>query len=141
MATLTKEQIIARETSVYDQAVEAKRDPVWAVAQDRAKRYRRYVAGLQVPPEIQEWADAMTAKCARLAVAPTLDNDGQDAFDGKTVRIHNNTVDWVTALLIVRYGEAEYHWPEDGTFTTEDVARAKEWLNNPGKLPEGVVYL
>lgn len=121
MATLTKEQIIDREQKVFAEAATNKQDPAWWIAQDRSKRWDEFRTTFVVRPEVVAWAVAMTEK-----------------HNAVTCRYYNNTVDWVNALLICRYGEAEYHWPTNG-FTDEDVKRASEWLS--GNTPEGVVYL
>lgn len=136
MAILTKEQIIEREQRVFADAVEKKQDPAWWIAKDRAERWAEFLSDFPVRKEIAEWALAMQVKHSRVKV---VDSVPVQVFDGATCRYHNNVVGWVLALLICRYGEAEYHWPVDG-FTDDDVKRSNQWLL--GKTPaDGVVYL
>ena len=74
---------------------------------------------IPVPKVLQEWAGYMTAKY------------------GPTVKVHQCMYDnWLTALLIVRYGEAIHHWPSE--YTESDIQRAARWFH--GAQPEGVHY-
>ena len=120
MAKLTHDEIVAREGGLYQAAVAARRDPVFVIARDRLARYAAHRKTFTVPEAVALWANRMAA------------------VHGPEIRCYNNTVDWITALLICRYGEAEYFWPDD-TFTPGDIARAAEW--SAGKIPEGVSYL
>ncbi len=56
---------------------------------------------------------------------------------GPSLLVHGMTLGWITALVVVRYGQAEYHWPD--ALTPDDVKRAKRWL--AGETPEGVRYI
>lgn len=118
---LTKEQIIEREKMIYDESLKKRQDPVWNIAQDRKMRWTEFMLSFPVRQEIVDWEKEMTA------------SNGTSV-----VRMFQSTVGWVVALLICRYGEAEYHWPDDG-FSDDDVTRAKEWAN--GKSPEGCVLV
>ena len=51
----------------------------------------------------------------------------------------SNVVDWITALLICRYGEAEYNWPAE--FSDADITRAVSEWEVKGRMPEGCRYL
>ena len=53
---------------------------------------------------------------------------------GPRVQVWENTVDWLTALYIVRYGENEAFWPEQ--LSAADVDRARQW--QLGDIPQGV---
>ena len=119
--TLTKEQIISRENRICSDAMDAKQDPIFWIARDRKQRWSEYLKDLVVRDEITNWVEVMKKQ------------------HGESCRAFNSTVGWVVALLICRYGEAEYHWPNqaDG-FTDEDVARADEWRS--GRIPEGFVH-
>lgn len=123
MTRLTHDEIVTRERGIYDLCVEQSRDPIFAIAKDRAARWDAYRAALVVRDEIVAWETSMAAN------------------HGPECRFYNSTVCWVVALLIARYGEAEYHWPEpENGFTDEDVARAKKWFVN-GAIPTGCFYL
>lgn len=123
MTRLTHDEIVTRERGIFDSCIDLGRDPIFSIAQDRATRYAEYTAELVVRPDISTWIDAMTAA------------------HGEVCRFYNSTVGWALALLITRYGEAEYHWPDptDG-FTDEDVDRAQKWLTR-GAIPAGCFYL
>jgi hypothetical protein len=56
---------------------------------------------------------------------------------GPRVRVWRNTLSWLAALAVVRYGEALDHWP--AAWSIEDLQRAQRWLD--GKVPEGVTYI
>lgn len=144
-AKLTKEQIVIREKRVTDEAIDAKRDPATAIFEDRMRRWSIFLKDFQVRPEISEWAQKMTEKFRRDDKVLTgeefdgaLEGEVVPGVDGTMCRIHGDDVSWVLALLIVRYGQAEYHWPDEG-FSDEDVQRAKEWYL--GRTPEAVAYL
>ena len=123
MTTLTHDEIVAREKALYDSCVEQSRDPIFCIAQDRAARWDEYHAELVVRDEVMAWETAMSVA------------------HGTECRYYNSTVCWVIALLICRYGEAEYHWPDPSVgFTDEDVARADKWLRR-GDIPSGCFYL
>lgn len=121
--TLTHDEIVTRERGIYDSCIEQARDPIFAIAQDRAARWETYHAELTVRYEIVAWETSMAAA------------------HGQVCRFYNSTVCWVVALLITRYGEAEYHWPDPTVgFTDEDVQRAQKWLTR-GAIPSGCFYL
>ena len=86
----------------------------------RQAAYREHVAGMSVNPEIEIWAARMTAK------------------HGRFVQMWANTVDWPTALLILRWGEAPEHWPAE--FGEDDVRRALTWEAGTRRA-DGVTYL
>lgn len=120
MAKLTHDEIVARESLIYQGAIANRKDPVFLIARDRLARYAEHRKTFTVPDPVAAWAEQMATS------------------HGPEIRYYNNTVDWITGLLICRYGEAEYFWPDD-TFTPGDIARAAEWF--AGKIPEGVSYL
>lgn len=92
-----------------------------AITKDRRTRWASVVGAMDVPPDLKEWAAEMTAR------------------HGPKVRVWENELDWITALLVSRYGEAEYFWPE--TFSAEDLHRAQTWMDGTRPKPEGVTYL
>jgi hypothetical protein len=53
---------------------------------------------------------------------------------GPKVQVWANQLPWMTALMVVRYGEAIGFWP--AAFDAKDVQRAQEWTN--GRIPYGV---
>jgi hypothetical protein len=87
---------------------------------EKAKeRYQELTDAILVPPLLKEWVSLMTAR------------------HGEKVKVHQSVyTNWLTALLIVRYGEAESFWPKE--FSDKDINRAAFWLR--GKMPEGVHY-
>lgn len=90
-----------------------------AVQADRIERWRPIVAAMVVPEQLKAWVGQMEA-----------------AF-GPLLLVHGAKLNWVTALLVARYGEAEYHWPT--SFNDDDVLRAWRWLG--GDTPDGVTYI
>lgn len=91
-----------------------------AIDGDRAARWEPIVKAMLVPAELREWE--------------------RDMIDlhGPAVQVWRNTVDWITALVIVRYGEAEYFWPHE--LDAEDVHRARRWQYG-SRTPEGITYV
>ncbi len=88
-------------------------------SEEAKERYAAHMKAMHIQPELKEWAQFMTARY------------------GAKVQLHfSHYTDWVLALMIVRWGEAEEHWPEE--FTDKDVRRAVSWYK--GKKPEGVKY-
>jgi len=82
--------------------------------------YAELTSKIPVPKVLQEWAGYMAAKY------------------GEKVKLHQCVyTNWLTALLIVRYGEAIYHWPTE--YSEKDIQRAATWFH--GAQPEGVHYL
>lgn len=100
-----------------------------AVLQDRADRFAAHVATMTITPDLAAWA---------LAMATT--------YGTPYVRMHYFVADWLTALLIARYGEepdaarssdpAFAGWPN--AFTDADRQRAAEMLATPAKWPLGL---
>ena len=86
----------------------------------RQKAYAEHVAAMPVDEEIAAWAERMTAK------------------HGPKVKVWENVIDWLTALLIVRWGEAPEHWPAE--FEADDRSRALSWEAG-GRQATGVTYL
>lgn len=91
-----------------------------AIAQDRAERWTDLLKDREETGEIREWAAQMSI-----------------VHKQQMVRIHRNTLPWITALYVARYGEAEDFWP--AALTAEDAIRARGWLQ--GNVPDGVTYL
>jgi len=86
----------------------------------RQKAYAEHVAAMPADEEIAAWAARMASK------------------HGRFVQMWANTVDWPTALLILRWGEAPEHWPAE--FGEDDVRRAVTWEAGTRRA-EGVTYL
>jgi hypothetical protein len=92
---------------------------------DRAARYQTHVAGMVVTPDLAMWALAMSQKY------------------GPYVRAGYYIADWITALLILRYGEEPdasrstdpnfAGWPS--AFTNEDRDRAAQLLQGTKRWP------
>ena len=94
----------------------------------RADRFAAHVATMTIHPAIASFAEQMAMRF------------------GAYVRVHAFVADWLTALLIVRYGEEPdaaltvdgIGWPT--VFTVDDHARADALLRND-KWPAHVVLL
>ncbi len=92
---------------------------VEGVLADRADRYAAHVATMDLAPEIVQWSLAMRKQ-----------------FGTSYVRCSHFVADWITALLIVRYGEEPdaalstdptfAGWPV--AFSDQDVQRAADLL-------------
>lgn len=120
MARPTQSQLAARESDLVARLREmgATDDEVHAsIAADRRVRWAEATAATTVPDVLKVWELEM-----------------QTRF-GDTVQVWRTAgLSWLTALLVARYGEAEYHWPL--TLGIEDVRRAYAWTR--GNVPEGV---
>jgi len=119
---LTHDDIVERELAIGRAEREGNRFPDAAIIADRRQRWADYVSKMPEQDWLTEWVGAMEAE------------------HGPTVQVHRVTgLNWVTALLIVRYGEAEYHWPDDGVLTEKDRSCATAWLQYRHH-PYGVRY-
>lgn len=87
---------------------------------DRLERWTAFLDEMQEPEWLVAWAETMTV------------------LHGPKLKIHRNKVGWIMALLIARYGEAEYFWP--AAFSNKDRQRAYSWLYR-GIVPSGVAYI
>jgi hypothetical protein len=83
----------------------------------RKDAYAAAVEVMSIDPAIRQWAERMTLRF------------------GHSVKVHHNTLPWVQALLVVRYGEAVEHWP--GATTVADYGRAMDWESGKA-IPEPV---
>ena len=93
------------------------------IVKDRLERWAVWVHELEISSRMRKWAAMMTS-----IYGPKVIMHRADPKPGYQV-------DWITALLIVRYGEAEYFWP--GELTDEELPRARAWLN--GKATPAIV--
>lgn len=132
----TQQQLVQRETAIAKKATEVEKqramiegdieDPraaQFAIRTDRYERWAKCVAALKVPDELKAWAAAMATACGK---------DGEPATE---CVVWANRVDWITALLIVLYGEAEYFWPLE--LGAVEVQRAEDWMTRR-RPPNGV---
>lgn len=120
---LTHDQILEREKALHTTEQDEGRMPYAAILEDRRQRWAAYIDAMPAQGWLTEWVAAMTVKY------------------GPTVKVRRVArCGWVLALLLVRYGEAEYHWPDDGMFTEDDERRAAGWLRGsywpPDVAPE-----
>lgn len=83
----------------------------------RREAYALHVTQMPVPDDLNAWVAWMTDHCG-----------------SPTVKVWHNTLPWLEALMVVRYGEAIEFWPP--AFSADDVLRAQEW--SQGQLPNGV---
>lgn len=97
----------AMEGDLAAQPEKATIDGYRALIAARADAYAEHVAGMSIDPAITGWAERMAQRY------------------GPTVKVWHQTLPWVEALMVVRYGEAIEHWPD--TMTTADLGRADDW--------------
>ncbi len=96
------------------------KNPAQPYSESAKERYEKLSSAIAVPSELQEWVGYMKVKY------------------GEVVKVHQSKyTSWIIALLIVRYGEAETHWPDK--FSEADIQRAARWFQ--GECPEGVSYI
>lgn len=112
--------LIDREDAIHAEARKAGRDPYTMIVADRLARWAQHPCVTRATPLMREWAAEMASR-----------------FQSPTVRIWAVTVDWLTALAIARYGEAEDFWPSE--FTADDRTRAAQWFVGSW-VPEGVKW-
>ncbi len=119
-----REQAIVEEHRVIYGTVDTKA-AYDLITADRLERWAAFVKDLKVPKALKKWAAMM------------------EAVHGPEVMLHDvrkhaglcgYKVDFITALLVVMYGEAEYSWPEE--LGDDDLKRAYAWMN--GKKVPGV---
>jgi hypothetical protein len=91
-----------------------------AVVADREQRWPRRMATVKVGLNLRAWADDMAKR-----------------HGNPRCRVGFQRVDWLTALMVVRYGESEDYWP--AAFTKADEERAVRW--QAGEVPRRVTYL
>lgn len=113
-------KLIQREDTIRKQAQLDGRDPHLLIIADRLARWATHALIAAAPPVVHEWAVNMVSR-----------------YGAPRVRIWHTTVDWITALAIARYGEAEDFWPP--TFQDGDLLRAAEW-HAGAWVPEGVKF-
>ncbi len=116
-ATLA-DHIAARNAEVTASWPEAAASAYLPVLERRAAAFAAHVALMDISPEVGVWALAMARQF------------------GSWVRVHHFVADWITALLILRYGEEPdaskstdptfAGWPK--AFTADDLARAQQIL-------------
>ena len=88
---------------------------------EREKEFSRRILAVSVAPAIEQWAKRMERK--------------QRAIYGEDfVIVGHQPMDFVTALMAVRYGHAPEHWPN--VFSPFDFERALGW--EQGKIPSHV---
>lgn len=117
-ATL-EDHIAARNAEVTSAWPEAAANAYLPVLATRAAAFAAHVASMEIAPEVAVWALAMARQF------------------GSFVRVHHFVADWITALLILRYGEEPdaskstdpnfAGWPK--AFTAEDLVRAQQLLS------------
>lgn len=113
---VTQTELAERERAIVAEALRRQDDPRPLIIADRLQRWTSWLHAMRVPREFHEWAARMQA-----------------AY-GLTVPVWNVPLPWLLALLVVRYGEAEYWWPAE--FQPADIARALEW--EAGVMPAAV---
>lgn len=79
-----------------------------AVCIERARAYAAHFATMDIHPYLILWSVEMEKKYGRT-----------------TVKVHHNYLPWLSALMVVRYGEAVEHWP--AVASEKDVEKARAW--------------
>lgn len=115
----TQEELAERERLIYATAIQSGQNAFALISADRIARWNAIIPEIAIPDYTHEWKEAMQKK------------------HGPSVLVHGMALGWITALIVVRYGQAEYFWP--GALTADDLKRATRWL--AGETPEGVRYL
>ena len=98
------------------------------IVADRLERWAVEVAITVVPDALNKWAGMMAAIHGPEVLMYHKIRAGMPGY----------RVDWITALLIVMYGEAEYFWP--AKLGEDDLKRAYAWLNGK-KVPGAITYI
>jgi hypothetical protein len=117
LATLA-DHLADRDAAVRAAWVPKAAEAYLPVLGERAARFAAHVATMTIAPELAVWALAMAQRY------------------GSWVRVHHFVADWITALLILRYGEEpDAARSTDPTFagwplacTADDLARAQQLL-------------
>lgn len=86
---------------------------------ERRVQYAKFLRDNKVPEVIRDWAGRMSHRYGRL------------------VKVWHNELDWISALYVVRWGEAVEHWPAQ--LTEKDIERAFRW--EKGETPAAITYL
>lgn len=131
MARPTQDELREREMAIVDEhrvihGAASFEVEYGLIVKDRLERWAPLIKDMEVPDAIEKWAGMMSA------------------IHGPEVLMHHGgnlagyKVNWITALVIVRYGEAEYFWPDE--LGDEDVARARAWLNGK-RVPPSATYI
>lgn len=116
-----REELRARELAIAELHQAKGQDAqLEAIAADRASRWAKLLKGRTELPQILDWANQMTA------------------LYGPRVMVWRNRLPWITALYVVRYGEAEHFWPAQ--LTAGDLERAHGWAMR-GDTPGAVRYI
>lgn len=84
---------------------------------ERARAYLVQITRMELHPYLTVWASEMEKKHTRA-----------------TIKVHHNYLPWLSALLVVRYGEAVDQWPSAST--EKDLERARRWKH--GEQPKVV---
>lgn len=121
-ALATQLSLALRERALYDAAPNADAAKV-AIAADRLARWTAHQAamgGAEHLPTLERFAAGMARRYGAL--------DAEGAFVPQPqCRMHGIAMPWLTALLVLQYGESEYFWPT--AWTEQDVERAQKWYD------------
>jgi hypothetical protein len=79
-----------------------------AVCIERARAFAAHFATMEIHPYLLVWSAEMEKKHKRT-----------------TVKCHHNHLPWLSALMVVRYGEAVEHWP--AAVSEKDIEKARAW--------------
>lgn len=114
---VTQEELVDREAAITRTAFAERRDPMPDLRAYRLSRWTAWLAAMSTPDELIAWESRMMMR-----------------YGTSTVQVWRAPVPWLIALLVVRYGEAEYWWPN--AFSRDDLLRAMTWEG--GLIPAGV---
>ena len=104
----------------------------------RQEEYERRMAKMDIQLDLLDWADHMAGRHGERVFVHRI-----EILEGRRLRAELFAFDWLTALMIVRWGQEASKWPQD--FAAEDIQRALEWekgLASGGsfRVPGGVTY-
>ncbi len=135
--TLTKLQLEKQEElRLHELAIVAEHETFFGKASleqaynvivaDRLGRWKEILEGMKIPEGLRKWAARMSSVY------------GPEVLMHRKPNLSGYMLDWLTALLVVRYGEAEYFWPTE--FGKEDMERALTWMQGK-KTPGMITYI
>lgn len=120
-----QEDLVAREFMITAGAGKAGLNPFHAICKDRAERYRKFLAAMDMPEELEAWVGQMRHRFTK-----EFDVDGEklDIVPIECLVWQNPIpLPWLVGLLVLLYGEHEYFWPPK--FGQVEVKRAEAWLD------------
>ena len=130
-----QEDLAEREFVISNGAKDLGLDSFHAICQDRATRYREFLAAMSVPEELEAWVGQMKH---RFTQEFDVDSEKVDIVPEECLVWHNPIpLPWLVGLLVLLYGEHEYFWPK--AFSEAEIQRAEKWLDGSKPLRQNEV--